>query len=63
MRVHVTPLHAELTPGLAHPITISISNTETIIAGYTVRILGADPGWVELESDTVSLFPDETRTL
>ena len=42
---------------------MSISNTETIIAGYVVRILGADPGWVEVEADTISLFPDETRTL
>ncbi|HEU5266517.1 MAG TPA: carboxypeptidase regulatory-like domain-containing protein, partial [Jatrophihabitans sp.] len=55
-------MRAEVTPGLAQTITVSISNTETIIAGYTVRILGADPGWVELEADSISLFPDETRT-
>ena len=63
MRVHVAPLRTEITPGISQPITVAISNTETIIAGYTVRVLGADPGWVEIETDTVSLFPDETRTL
>ncbi len=63
MRVHVTPLHAEISAGIAQSITVSISNTETIIAGYAVRILGADPGWVELEAESISLFPDETRTL
>ena len=63
MRVHVTPLHAEISAGIAQSVTVSISNTETIIAGYALRILGADPGWVELEADTISLFPDETRTL
>jgi uncharacterized membrane protein len=63
MRVHVSPLRTEITPGISQPITVAISNTESIIAGYTVRVLGADPGWVEIEADTVSLFPDETRTL
>jgi hypothetical protein len=63
MRVDVYPRQAELVPGQPQPITISITNTTTVIAGYVVRVLGADPGWVQLEASDVSLFPDEVRVL
>ena len=63
MRVDVTPRQAAITPGLAQPITITVSNDTTVIGGYAIRVLGADPGWVELEADQISLFPDESRTL
>ncbi|MEO6885019.1 MAG: carboxypeptidase-like regulatory domain-containing protein [Jatrophihabitantaceae bacterium] len=63
MRVLVSPQQAAVVPGQMQPISITITNTSTVIGGYTVRLLGADPGWVELDTDQVSLFPDETRTL
>lgn len=63
MRVDVSPLQADLNPGMSQSIFISISNTRTIIGGYAIRVLGADPTWVHLEANSISLFPDETRAL
>lgn len=63
MRVDVSPLQADLLPNVSQLITVTISNTATIIAGYAIRVLGADPGWVQLDTDEIALFPDETRVL
>ncbi|MEO9139102.1 MAG: carboxypeptidase regulatory-like domain-containing protein [Jatrophihabitans sp.] len=63
MRVLVTPQQTAVTPGQAQPIAITITNTSTVIGGYSVRLLGADPGWVNFDADQISLFPDETRTV
>jgi hypothetical protein len=63
VRVSVSPERLEVVPGLEQKLTISLTNPGTVIAGYTVRVLGADPSWVELEEARVSLFPDETRDL
>lgn len=63
MRVDVTPRQAAVIPGHQQPVTITITNTGTVIGGYTIRVLGADPGWVTLDAEQLSLFPDETRTL
>lgn len=62
MRVSVSPARLEVTPGVPSQLEITITNPGTIIGGYTVRVLGVDPSWVELSDDEVSLFPDETRT-
>lgn len=61
MRVDVSPHEVTLIPGLPQRFTVTITNTETVIAGYLVRVLGADPGWVELDAGEISLFPDESR--
>jgi hypothetical protein len=63
VRVDVSPLQADLQPNVSQLITVTISNTATIIAGYAIRVLGADPGWVQLDTDEIALFPDETRVL
>jgi hypothetical protein len=63
MRVDITPRQAAIVPGHQQPIAITITNTSTVIGGYAVRVLGADPGWVALDAEQVSLFPDETRTV
>lgn len=63
MRVDVTPRRADITAGMPLPVQITITNTSTVIGGYTVRVLGADPGWVALETTQVSLFPDESTTV
>jgi len=63
MRVLVTPTQIAVVPGQPQPVAITITNTASIIGGYAVRVLGADPGWVQLDTDQVSLFPDETRTV
>jgi 5-hydroxyisourate hydrolase-like protein (transthyretin family) len=63
VRVEVFPRHFDLVPGLAQPISVTISNTGDVIGGYTVRVLGADPSWVSLPDGEITLFPDETRTV
>ncbi|WGX98472.1 carboxypeptidase regulatory-like domain-containing protein [Nocardioides sp. L-11A] len=63
MRVSVSPARIEVTAGIPQSLAITITNPGTVIGGYSLRLLGADPSWVELEEDRISLFPDETRTL
>lgn len=63
MRVDVFPRQAEVIPGQQQVVSITVTNTATVIGGYAIRLLGADPGWVQLEVDEISLFPDESRTL
>ncbi len=63
MHVEVTPRRIDATPGMASEITITVSNTDTVIGGYAIRLLGADPTWVEIPEPEFSLFPDETRSL
>ncbi len=62
MRVVVSPHRLEVSPGVPTDLEITVTNPGTVIGGYTLRLLGLDPGWVELDADQVSLFPDETRT-
>jgi hypothetical protein len=61
MRVDISPRDVQVVPNLPVTISISIANTTTVIGGYAIRVLGADPTWVELEEQRVSLFPDEER--
>jgi type II secretory pathway pseudopilin PulG len=63
MRVDVSPREAQVVPALPITISVSIANTSTVIGGYVIRVLGADPSWVELEAGQISLFPDESRTV
>ena len=63
MRVQVTPERVELVENIPFAVQISVHNTGEIIGGYTLRVLGADPSWVRLDSDTLSLFPDTTQTV
>lgn len=63
MRVVVTPSRIDVVPGMPAQITITITNTSTVIGGYDLRLLGADPTWVHIEATRVSLFPEESRTL
>jgi hypothetical protein len=63
VRIEITPRQAEISPGAPLTLFVTITNTSTVIGGYALRVLGADPGWVQLETEQVSLFPDEVRTL
>lgn len=63
MRLDVSPRRADITPGVPLHVTITIANTSTVIGGYVIRVLGADPSWVQLDADQISLFPDETRAV
>jgi len=74
MRVEVTPRQADITPGLPLLLSVTVWNTSTVIGGYALRVLGADPGWIDFADlgtpadaagagGEFSLFPDESRTL
>ena len=63
MRVDISPRRLEVTPGVPQEVSITVSNTDTVIGGYVLRVLGADPSWVALEAGEISLFPDESRTV
>ncbi len=63
MRVDVTPRAAEIGPGQQLFLTVTITNTSTVIGGYQLRMLGADPGWVQMDSAQISLFPGDVQVV
>lgn len=63
MIVDVSPRRLDVLPGTPQHLQVTITNTTEVIGGYALRILGADPGWVEVTDQTLSLFPEESRTL
>ncbi len=63
MRVQVSPQRVELIDGQPITVTITVTNTAEVIGGYHLRVLGADPSWVILEAENLSLFPDTTQTV
>ncbi|GAB2460679.1 carboxypeptidase regulatory-like domain-containing protein [Jatrophihabitans fulvus] len=63
MRVDVTPDVIDVAPGRETTVIVTVTNTADIIGGYALRVLGADPGWVTLSEDSLSLFPDEVRAV
>ncbi len=63
MHVDIQPRQLELMTGVPTPVTITISNTGDVIGGYRVRFLGADPRWVQLPDEEISLFPEESRVV
>ena len=60
MRVEVTPRHCSVVAGQSAVITVSVTNSASVISGHRVRLLGVDPRWVTLDQDRLSLFPDAT---
>ncbi|HEU5268930.1 MAG TPA: carboxypeptidase regulatory-like domain-containing protein [Jatrophihabitans sp.] len=63
MRVEVNPRSCLVEPNRPVPITVTITNTGDLIGGYTVRVLGADPSWVRLDTERLSLFPGTSQTV
>ncbi len=63
MRMDVSPDTVQLRQGIPAVFAITVTNPRDIICGAVVRILGADPAWVELSADRVSLFPGESTTV
>ena len=63
MRVQVTPERVELSEDNAVEVFVTVHNTGSLIGGYHLRVLGADPSWVVLESENLSLFPDTAQTV
>ncbi len=63
MRVDIAPRSSVIEPGRTLPVTVLVTNTGDLIGGYTLRVLGADPSWVRLETDQLSLFPGTSQTV
>jgi 5-hydroxyisourate hydrolase-like protein (transthyretin family) len=63
MRLQVSPERVELGDIREFEVLITVTNTGTVIGGYHLRILGADPSWVTLESENLSLFPDTSQSV
>ena len=63
MRVFITPDRVELDDTNTVEIHVTVHNTGTLIGGYHLRVLGADPDWVTLETENLSLFPDTSETV
>ena len=63
MIVDVSPRRLAVVPGTPQQLQVTVTNTSEVIGGYALRILGADPGWVETTDQTFSLFPEESRTI
>ncbi|MDQ1741015.1 MAG: hypothetical protein QOE53_2667, partial [Pseudonocardiales bacterium] len=63
MRVDIAPRSSVIEPGRTLPITVLVTNTGDLIGGYALRVLGADPSWVGLETDQLSLFPGTSQSV
>jgi len=63
MRLSVSPTRVELDQSQSFTLAITVTNTGTVIGGYHLRILGADPSWVRLDAENLSLFPESTETV
>jgi len=63
VRVQVTPERVELSEDNAVEVFVTVHNTGSLIGGYHLRVLGADPSWVVLETENLSLFPDTADTV
>lgn len=63
MRVDIAPRSSVIEPGRTLPITVLVTNTGDLIGGYTLRVLGADPSWVRLETEQLSLFPGTSQAV
>ena len=57
------PLLVELPVGQPARLTVSITNTSSMIDAYSVRAFGLDPQWMEVSSGRLSLFPAEVGTV
>jgi hypothetical protein len=53
MRLSVAPTRVELDQSRSFTVAITVTNTGTVIGGYHLRILGADPSWVRLDAENL----------
>jgi hypothetical protein len=59
----VLPTSVQFQRGVPVQLSVVVHNPRDVISGVAVRVLGADPGWVEITEPQVSLFPGESRTV
>lgn len=63
MRLDIDPRRLVVQPGVPATFVATVTNTSALIAGYSVRVLGADPSWVRVDEPELRLFPDETSAV
>lgn len=63
MRLDIAPRRLPTPAGEPVALAVEISNTGDLISGYTVRVLGADPAWVQVDEPQPRLFPGESTTV
>jgi len=63
VRLDVEPRRLVAQPQQAATVVATVTNTGDVIAGYAVGVLGADPGWVQVDPPELRLFPAETATV
>jgi 5-hydroxyisourate hydrolase-like protein (transthyretin family) len=63
MRISVDPSRVELVENQPFSVMVTVTNTGTVIGGYHLRVLGADPSWVTLDAENLSLFPETSQTV
>jgi len=63
MIIEVRPTTVRHQAGIPIALTVHIENVRNVIAGVVVHVLGADPGWVDVNESTLLLFPGESRTV
>lgn len=60
MHADVSPRRAAVNGRSDLTFTVTVTNTADVISGYTIRVLGLDPSWVETDQSQLSLFPATT---
>lgn len=61
MRTVAFPEQVDVTPGDPGTISVSITNTTSVIDAYRVQVFGLDPEWVTVTPPRLSLFPGQTE--
>jgi type II secretory pathway pseudopilin PulG len=62
MHLSIVPAEVTVTPGTPVVLTVAVTNTDDIIGGYEVQVLGVDSRWVTRSDPSLSLFPGVTGT-
>lgn len=63
MRVMLSERRISVVPGSPSYVTVTVTNTSQVIAGYSLRFLGADPSWVSVDDPDARLFPDASAEI
>lgn len=60
IHVLVTPSVIDVGPSRRAEVTVAVTNNSPLIDGYSVRVFGLDPEWLEFSPQRISLFPGDT---
>jgi hypothetical protein len=60
IHVAVAPVTVDVGTSRRAEVTVSITNNSPLIDGYSVRVFGLDPEWLDFAPHRISLFPGDT---